>query len=223
MSNGTDGFFGGGVLGLSWYLNVNGTYHQIPELVGVIRGGLIVREPVVQNRTQMGTNTPLLFPDGQPKQQMMVALLCDGSRGGARDERDPTNQNDQGNRQLAIKSYMIPAVREALHTVNAPGLRVGGELYVVLLGKQENGPGDRWAAKYVPPAVALPNAGPEQPAQGNPFGGAAMTGPPVQQPAQSVPAQVGQFSAAQPDPADPWAHPAPAQQRPAAPAPNPFG
>jgi hypothetical protein len=114
---------------------------------------------------------------------MVVTLRCDGSRGGALDERK--DANDDGKRRLYIRGYMVPAVREALQRVSAPGLRQGGELYVVWIDEKPSktkgfDPARVWAANYVPPSVTVPDGGAStQPTQGlsgapaaNPFGAA---------------------------------------------------
>jgi hypothetical protein len=224
MTNPDDSFFGGAA-GLTWPRasdTPNGRQYTDTALLGVIRGGVIVAEVELQNRTEMGNGRPMTFNDGRPKQQAVITLLCDGSRGGARDERDRGNPSDTGRRKLYVKSYMVAAVREALQAAGVTGIAVGGELYVAWVGSTEGSvkggdPARLWKARYVPPTTVIPDGYAQSQPQGaqpqeNPFGGApTVTGPPpaAQQP---VPAQ----------PADPWAGgtPLPAQQPVPA---NPFG
>lgn len=203
----TDSFFGGAPA-LSF---------KDPAWKGVIRGGLVVAEPKISVVTEMKSRKVATWENGETKQQMIVELRCDGAQVPgtsmkAHDERDPTNPRDDGIRRLYIKSHMVKAVGAALREVNETTVRVGGLLFVAWTDEKETDLSNAklFTAKWFAPAVGLPSTGPEQPSQGSPFGGAAMTGP------------LAQHSAAQPDPADPWASPAPAQQRPA-PAPNPFG
>lgn len=218
-----DAFFGGSP-GLSWPRadRVNGAdgkptgVYLDTRLRGVSRGGVIVDEPQLMPMTEMGTGVPLKWPDGRPKQQMVVTLICDGRGGKALDERDPQNPADTGRRRLYIRGYMVAAVREALQKAGTPGmLRQGGELYVAWIDEKPSktasfDPARIWAAQYSPPAVGLPDGGAQsqpqhglsgQPA-GNPFGG------PTQQPA--IPQQPTQGQ--QPAPQQPAAQPA-----------NPFG
>lgn len=222
-----DSFFGG-AKGLSWPRANNGVYTDT-ALRGVIRGGLVVDDPVVQPITKRGTGEIERWPDGRAKEQLIVTLLCDG-RGGAVDERRTSGQpNDDGRRRLYVKGYMVAAVREALQATSAPGIRQGGELYVAWVdekpsGTKGNDPARVWAAKYVPPTIALPAGAPQgQPQQGlsgapaNPFG-AQGAGAPAAAPAPQAPPQ-GQGAPA----SNPWGQPAPQQAPAAGPAHNPFG
>lgn len=221
MTNPTDNFFGGAP-GLSWPGPVrqpDGTQLYTDRThFNVIRGGVIVDEPVIQQMTEMGTGVPLFWDQEKtrPKQQLVVTLLCDGSRGGALNERNPQSPSDDGRRKLYVKSYMRNAIQDALREAGAPGLRIGSELYVAWTGEQPSktpkfAPSRTWHAKYVPGSVALPEGGSNtgQPgAQGaNPFGGQPAPAP--------VPQQTTQ--------ADPWGS---APQAPPAQQPvpvNPFG
>lgn len=212
MSNGTDGFFGGAPA-LSF---------KDPAWKGIIRGGTVVSEPKISVVTEMKSRKVATWDNGDPKQQMIVELRCDGAQVPgttmkAHDERDPTNPRDDGIRRLYIKSHMVKAVGAALREANEPGIRVGGQLFIAWTDEKETDLSNAklFTAKWFAPAVALPSSGPEQQApSSSPFGGAAVTGPPTQQPAQQAAQQAA--------PADPWGSPAPAQQRQASPA-NPFG
>jgi hypothetical protein len=228
MTNPADSFFGGAP-GISWpgpVRQADGSQAYADRaLLGVIRGGVIVEEPVVTDRTEMGTGKPLTFADGSPKQQMIVTLVCDGTRGGARDERDRANPMDQGKRKLYIKGYMIAAFREAGITK----LHVGGELYVAWTGEKPSetrgyAPARLYAAKYTPPTTPLPEGGAQtQPAAGqgaNPWGNAA----PAQQPAAPTPQPAVQPPATQAPAGNPFGQPAvtgpPAAEQSAAPPQN---
>lgn len=217
-----DSFFGGAP-GLSWAKANNGVYSDT-RLRGVARGGVIVKDPEIQDMTEMGTGKPIQWPDGRPKQQMVVTLVCDGSTGGM-DEREPTNPADRGERRLYVRGYMVSAIKDALAKVGAPGLRQGGTLLVAWIDEKPSktasfDPARVWAAQYSPPAVGLPDAGvPPQnglsgaPA-GNPFGGT-----PAQQ-EQAAPA------ASATPPGNPFGGGAvtgPPAQQPATPSSNPFG
>lgn len=225
MTTEADRFFGGAP-GLSYPKpNAEGHYDDV-RLRGVIRGGVVTDEPVVSPLTEMGTGKPRVWKDGRTREQLVVTLRCDGSRGGARDERNPQNPHDDGKRRLYIKSYMVPAVREALQEAGSPGIRVGGELYVAWVGEEPSktrGFSDArlWKARYVPPTTAIPDGGaarqPSVPAgavPADPWGAAPPAAPPPA-PAQPAPP-------ATPAPADPWGAP-PAVPAQAAPVANPWG
>lgn len=248
MTRSADEFFGGAA-GLSWPKANNGVYTDT-RLRGVVRGGRITTEPTVQQMTEPGSGRPLTWPDGRPKEQLVVELLCDGSGrpvgpGGqvlpVLDERDRSVPSDDGKRRLYVRGYMTPAIREALQKVGASGLRVGGELYVAWVDEKPSktkgfDPARVWAAMYVPPTTPVPDGGAaSQPQQGlsgapaNPFGQAVQDG--QQQAAQLVQAaqQMGyqgpayQPPQAAPPAGDPFG--GPSQQQPAqtAVAANPFG
>lgn len=235
MASQADAFFGGAP-GLSWPKASNGTYSDT-RLRGVIRGGVIVDEPQVQPLTEMGTGKPRTWPDGRPREQLVVTLRCDGQRGGAQDERNPQNPHDDGRRRLYVKGYMVAAVREALQAAGAQGLRVGGELYVAWVDEQPAktagfDPARLWKARYVAPTTAVLQGGAEQQPQG--AAGAAAPNPWAPAPAAPPAAPAGQAGGYAPPayqppagppqgpPADPWgaAPPAPAAPAPAA---NPWG
>lgn len=218
MSN-ADSFFGG-MLSLSYPKpNENGLYTDT-SLRGVIRGGLIVDEPKVIPLTDM--NGMPLYWDAErtrPKEQLVVVLRCDGSRGGARDERNRANPHDTGERRLFVKGYLTPAIREALSECGSPGLRVGAELYVCWIGEQEpkrrgNAWARVWKARYVPATTGLPqsSARPETPAPtasapANPWGGPSAPATPAQ-PAAALPAPATNPWGSQSTPAQPAAAPA---------------
>lgn len=195
----TDSFFGGAA-GLSWPKADGNHVYSDTRLRGVPRGGVIVDEPVVQQMTEMGTGRPLFWDAERtrPKNQMIVTLRCDGTKGGALDERNPQNPHDDGKRRLYIRGYMVNAVRDALQAAGAEGLRLGGELYVAWVDEKPSktpsfDPARLYAARYVPPAVAMPVGGaPSVPQAGlsgapssNPFGAPAapQAAPPAQYPA----------------------------------------
>lgn len=212
MTKGTDDFFGGAP-SLSWARqDANGEWVDIPELLNVVRGGVVtaIGEPV--QMTEMGTGKPLWWkeptpdkPQGEPKVKVVVTLRCDGSGRGI-DERDRTDPSDLGERQLHVQSKdMRDAIGAACRKVGVRGLRLGGELYVAWTGKRpskiKNAKAARtWAALFVAPTVDVTDDG-----RGGPFQGAGQQ-PPAQ---QQVPAA-----------APPWEQPQqPAYQAPAPPPP----
>jgi hypothetical protein len=232
----TESFFGG-AQALSF---------RDPATRGVKRGGRIVDQPQIQPVTKMGVGTPELWPDGRPKQQLVVTLLCDGSTG-ARDERDPHNPTDVGKRRLYVKGYMVAAIRDALQQVGVTDIAQGGTLMVAWIDEKPsktagNHPAKVFAAQYIPPAVGLPDAGapPQNGLSGapsaNPFGGGGQQPPAPQVPAQPTGYDPNQYQppaapAVPQQPANPFAGGAtvtgppvqqPAQPAPVAPPANPF-
>lgn len=218
MTKSTDDFFGGAP-SLSWARqDTNGEWVDIPELLNVVRGGVVtaIGEPV--QMTEMGTGKPLWWkeptpekPQGEPKVKVVVTLRCDGSGKGI-DERDRTDPSDLGERQLHVQSKdMRDAIGAACRKVGLRGLRLGGELYVAWTGKRpskiKNAKAARtWAALFVPPTVDVTDDG----RGAGPFQGAGQQPPAAPQSAAPAAPPAG-------PPAPPWAQPtAAAPQTPAA-------
>lgn len=243
-------FFAGGGESLKWPADVvNGHFHD-QRMLNVWRGGRIVSDPKVMNQTDPGTKKVRTWEDGTPRKQLVVGLMCDGSRQGIMDERNTQNPQDYGVRSLFIKTGLRTAVQAELQRQNLQGLAVGGELYVAWTGEaptEYGKPARVWQAKYFPPQpgqVPLPTEGPAAapPAAVDPWGQAPATPPPApapqaptqppafQQPAAPPPAQnpwgpaptAPPTQAPAPAAANPWGAPPAQQQAPAAP-PNPWG
>jgi hypothetical protein len=246
----TDNFFGGAP-NLSWARKTpDGGYVDIPELRGVIRGGVITHIQGAQQATDIMTGKPAWWEaptattPGRPKMQYVITLRCDGSRGGARDERTQTpGVVDNGDRRLFIPDGdMRKAVGTAFRNNGQQDLKVGDELYVAHTGYRPNKlgagkPAKTWAAKHVvglapeqqwgedPSSVAA--AGPDPAAgQANPFGGQQPAqGPQVVHgngPQQGQPVPVGQGPGAAPQPAaNPFGGPLPVPEQTSQVA-NPF-
>lgn len=235
-------FFAGGGESLKWPSDVvNGHFHD-QRLINVWRGGRIVSEPKVMNQTDPKTKQVRTWDDGTPRKQLVVGLMCDGSRQGIIDERNSQNPQDYGVRSLFIKTGLRTAIQSELQRQNLQGLAVGGELYVAWTGEaptEYGKPARVWEAKYFPPPaaqVALPADGPtaappqQPPAAPNPWGPAP--GAPQQAPAPQAPTQPPAFQqpapVTQPAAPNPWGPPpgqptpeySPPQQQPAQ---NPWG
>lgn len=244
-----DSFFSGGGESFKWPSDTatgsdGKKYFTDTSLMNVWRGGRIISVGTPRQRTDYVTKKPLFWEDGSPKQQLPVTMRADGSRQGILNERNAANPQDMGDRTLYVQGYLQPVIRDAIREAGATGVAVGGELYVCWVGSKDSGkgtPARLWAAKYIPPAVSIPQGGaasqPQAPAAPpNPWGEAppAQAAPPSAQPPappQQPPAQNpwGQQPAAQPQqappPQDPWGQaPPPAQQPAAAPpaATNPW-
>lgn len=218
MTNPNDAFFGGAPT-LSYPKADNGTYSD-RRLLGQVRGGRIVDEPQQQQMTDMVTGAPQWWDQAhtRPKMQLVVTLLCDGSGTPgpnltALDER--TGPQDTGQRRLYIRGKeMTEAIRNAFTEAGAPGLRVGGELYVVWTGERPSkmkgaDPARTWAAKYVPGSVGIPAQSASEAA--NVFGGNMPPATWGNGPAQGEPVTTPNYNQPPPNGApNPYAAQAPA-------------
>lgn len=160
--------------------------------------------------TKYGTTDPDYWPDGSPKQQVVITL--------ATDERDPEDPNDTGERSLWVTESrkagtILAAIIQATRQANAK-LEIGGTLSVSFTGHDPNSknpaqPRKLYAATYQPPAAGggMFEQQPAQPAQ------AAPAAPAASQPAapQAAPQQQVSQTA-------PVVNQQPAQPAPAAPA-----
>lgn len=156
--------------------------------------------------TKYGTTDPDYWPDGSPKQQVVITL--------ATDERDPEDPNDSGERSLWVTESrkagtILAAIIQATRQANAK-LEIGGTLSVSFTGHDPNSknpaqPRKLYAATYQPPAAGG-GMFEQQPAQ--PAPAASQPAAPQAAPQQQVPqtAPVVNQQPAQPAPA------APAQQ-----------
>jgi hypothetical protein len=223
MTHSIDAFFGGAPT-LSYPKADNGNYGDT-RLIGVVRGGRITDDPQQQQMTKMGTGEPEWWDVARtrPKNQVIVTMLCDGSgrpttpAGQALsplDERQSTA--DDGKRRLYIRGKdMTDAIRTAFQAAGAPGLRVGGELYVVWTGqrpsKMKGGdPARTWAALYIPPTVGIPAQSAAEPRGSDPsvtWGNGPAQGQPATTPNYNQPPTappVPQAYDASQAPPDPW-------------------
>lgn len=162
--------------------------------------------------TKYGTTDPDYWPDGSPKQQVVITL--------ATDERDPEDPNDTGERSLWVTESrkagtILAAIIQATRQANAK-LEIGGTLSVSFTGHDPNSknpaqPRKLYAATYQPPAAGggMFEQQPAQPAQPEPQAAPTASQPtapqaapqqqvpqtaPVvnQQPAQTAPAALAQ-------------------------------
>lgn len=162
--------------------------------------------------TKYGTTDPDYWPDGSPKQQVVITL--------ATDERDPEDPNDTGERSLWVTESrkagtILAAIIQATSQANAK-LEIGGTLSVSFTGHDPNSknpaqPRKLYAATYQPPAAGggmfeqqptqpAPQAAPAAPAASQPTAPqpapqqqVPQTAPVVnQQPTQAAPAAPAQ-------------------------------
>jgi hypothetical protein len=197
----TEGFFGGGAAYVSW--NSETGYRD-----GTPRGGLIVSKRMA-NQTDMDTGEVVMskYQKGQPVQQLVLTLQT-GER---------VDPDDDGQRQMVVKSGLRKAAKQAFEAVGAKDLEIGGWFYAARIRKEpipnskykrnvfsaiyaRPGSPDPMAGQPVYPAPAPPPAAPQQPAQFNPMAaqqnfGASGFAPQPQQQGQYAP-QLAQYDAA---------------------------
>lgn len=153
---------------------------------GVFVGGRIVATPKAYQVREYDPNTPgggapKFFPSGDPIMGIVVDVQTD--------QRD--DSEDNGVRRLYLeKKRQLDAVRDAVRTTGAPGLSIGGELYIAWTGYAQDGknpvnPPKSYQASYKTPAVAIPGGAP------------AGAAPAVQAPTPAVPPQQFQHAAQQ--------------------------
>ena len=91
--------------------------------IGAQISGVIAREPELRQQTDFEDRTKLkVWDDGSPMLQIVVIL--------ATDERDPDDEEDNGQRGLYLKGNMLQAVQKAVKEAGAKGLQVGAKLAV---------------------------------------------------------------------------------------------
>jgi hypothetical protein len=132
------------------------------ETIGTVVTGTIVKEPVVQQQTDITTGEPKYWSDGKPREQLQVVL--------ATQQRDPNDPSDDGHRALYVRGELTKAVRAAIRASGAKGIEVGGTMTVTYTGNgQPPKPGFSGAklfdVTYAPPLPQAANAflGADQP------------------------------------------------------------
>jgi hypothetical protein len=124
--------------------------------------GTITVTPELRQQTDFATKKPQFWDDGEPKMQVVVNL--------ATDQRDPSVDDDDGQRNIYIKGQMQQATRDALKAAGAKGLEVGGTLTVAFIGTEPTNAGSPkklYAVSYVPAAANFVN-GQQAPAPASP-------------------------------------------------------
>lgn len=140
MSNDSYSFFSGGGPASAKFKNIGDTV-----------GGVITEEPKQQQQRDLQTNELQTWPDGNPKMQLVVTVQTD--------LRDPEIEDDDGKRRIYVKGQMQKAIRDAVQSVGAGGLDVGGELHVTYIADGEKKgnltPPKQYRAQYVKPSAAF--------------------------------------------------------------------
>lgn len=100
-------------------------------------------EPVMDPATRK----PSTDKNGRTKMQVRIEL--------ATDERDPTDEFDDGSRTLYVKSWMSNAIGDALRKAGKTEPEIGGKLTVTFTSEEPTAPGlnpaKKYSAVYVPP------------------------------------------------------------------------
>ena len=141
---------------------------------GTTVSGTITAEPEIMQQREFGTGTPLAWPDGKPKLQLVVTLAT-----------------ATGEQRVFVKGQLKTAVAQAVKAAGKDALEVGGTLSVTFVAVGEPArPGlsgaKQYTATYTAPATAqaavlgatgpvnpygnpLPVPAPGQPGAENPF------------------------------------------------------
>lgn len=111
------------------------------QAFGTNHVGTILTEPTVEQQRDIDTGTPLTWPDGNPKLQMVVTIQTN--------ERDASINDDDGQRRLFVRSGMRAAVQKAVKEAGVDYLAVGGVLSVTYT--HDDGRAKQYTATYTPP------------------------------------------------------------------------
>jgi hypothetical protein len=134
-----DGFFSGG-----------GKSVKFPNIGDSVTGIVAAVHPPEQQTTPQGD--PVVDKKtGAPKMQIRIELETD--------ERDPSDQFDDGRRTLYVKGWMKGAIGDAMRRAGVSGApQIGGKLTVKFTAEEPN-PGlsatKKYEATYVPPSTAV--------------------------------------------------------------------
>lgn len=115
--------------------------------------GTIYDEPAATQQTDFTTGEPLVWPNGDPRMQVVVTLATD-----LRDDSE-----DDGLRRIYIKGKSLTgAVRDAVRKAGAKGIEQGGRLTVTYTGdgvaeRRGINPPKLYTASYTPPSQAAVN------------------------------------------------------------------
>lgn len=118
---------------------------KFPQIGATVKGTIEHME--VSQQTDFTTSKPKYYDDGKPMMQLVITL--------ATDERDPTNDNDDGTRRLFVKGQMLAAVRSAVKQTGSQLLQ-GGTLVVKYVNDRPSerpgmNPAKQYEAAYKPP------------------------------------------------------------------------
>lgn len=110
----------------------------------------VIEDMKVTQQTNFTTQEPEVWPNGDPKNQLVITL-------GQTGQFDPTRDDEDGRRRVYVKGRSLTdAVRNAVQAVGAKGLDLGGRLTVQYTGdgvaeKRGINPPKLYAAAYQAP------------------------------------------------------------------------
>lgn len=183
------------------------------DTMRVWKGGTITAKPTTRQETEYGTGKPKTFPkSGDPIMGVLVDVQTD----------ERTDAEDDGIRRMYIEGKRLKdAVRAGVAASGAPGLAVGGKLWVAWVGNEQGQgaqPAKLYEARYYPPTTPVPGSNGSAGANGaapmpepgntNVFGGPQTPAPTWADAPQAAPQQ-------------PMSPPPVSQPAPAAPMPEP--
>lgn len=120
--------------------------------IGTSVTGTVVGDMEIRQRTDIQTGELLTWPDGNPKNQLIITL--------ATDDRDPNNPDDDGERRLFVPDPggLKTAIGQALSAAKVKSLKPGGQLSITFSSEtpsQTRGfnPSKNYTATYEPPAA----------------------------------------------------------------------
>lgn len=117
--------------------------------VGTVIGGTVIAEPVVRERTDMGTGEVLRYKDGNPKLQVVIKVQTTLSE----------DADDDGIRSFYIKDQMRAAVGKAMQAAKAKKIEIDGVLEIACVREVPSAqrgfhPQKIYEARYTPPAAS---------------------------------------------------------------------
>ena len=144
-TNDSAGFFNGG-----------SAKYQSFKQIGASVTGTITEEPVLRQQTDFASGALLCWPDGNPKQVLVVVLQTTEQDG----------PNDDGRRSIwaANPGGLRTALGKAVHAAGAKQLDVGGTLTITYVKDGDRpantgyNPPKVYEAVYVPPAATAPRS-----------------------------------------------------------------
>jgi len=189
-------------------------------------GGTIVSKPTTRQETEFGTGKPKTYPkSGDPIMGILVDVQTD----------QRTDTEDDGIRRLYVEGKRLKdAIRDGILAVGAPGLEIGGALWVAWTGTEQGQgatPAKTYESRYRMPSTPVPGSNgqaapmgepmPEPPPAGGPAATAGTAAAPAAPATSPVPAPAPMSPPPVPAPVAPAPMPEPGAQSaaPAAPAP----
>jgi hypothetical protein len=109
----------------------------------------ITQKPIVEQMRDFDDDEPLWWPNGKPKNQMIVF--------GSVDSEHLEDDDDDGDRRLFVKAGMVKALRDAMRKAKAKKLLLDGRLTMTYerdgeKTKPKHKPPKVYSAVWVPPA-----------------------------------------------------------------------